>query len=348
MRGSCRGAISLIFLLCSILSASSAVGIIDLDVDEQASTIFEFYYYNGSELVPTDYTGFQNKKYPLCTGDNPTYLITDTLSLMSQQEAGLSFAFSGQGLQTMRLELLDLNDNVLWSFCDNKLYSGTFATSGKVPYKTVHASDITVATAEPLPDLCRLRLSADAGKDSYKLHLQALNVYSDPLPWNECQLKLASPEVFGDSNMYLSWITLNGASSYNVIMEYGEAEPTVISVPAVNHATHHALLPLTGTATVKYRIEAVMGSNIVKSPEWSHTVSGGISNIAEELSAVTRIPGGITAVSAADGLVEVYSIAGIRVAVHSVQHGTPVEISLPEGLYIVRFPDTAVKVVVTH
>ncbi|MDE6306143.1 MAG: T9SS type A sorting domain-containing protein [Muribaculaceae bacterium] len=343
-----RFLISVLIAICNIVPVSAAVGIIDLDIDEQASTVFEFYYYDGRCLTKTDYAGFQDELYPLCTGSNPTYLITDTLSLMSQHDAGLSFKFNGQGLQSLRLELLDLDNNVVWHFFDDNLYSGTSATTGKVPYKTVQASDISITTDGPLPDLCRLRLSAVAGKDSYRLHLHALNMYSDPLPWNKCRIELASPAVSDGQNLYLTWITLNGASSYNVVTDRDDTEPAVIQVPAEPHATHHAVLPLTGIKNMDYRIEARMGNNIVTSQTWQYTAPAGSDDTRSAISSVTSIPGGLSATSAADGSVEIYSIAGIRLLDQMTKQGDRIEIRLPSGIYIVRFPDTTMKAVVGH
>ena len=339
-------AISLIlsFFTCCCLQA--AIGVIDLDIKEAASDVFELYYHDGNELILTDYDGFKNERYPLTTSGE--YLITDSISLLNQKNAGVSFTFNGQGMQTMRLDLLDMDNNVIWSFYDEDLYSGTKASSaGKVPYKTVRCDDISINIKDgALPALAKLRISAVSGQATYRMHLHALNLYSTPDAWDQCRIELAAPVKTDGSKLYLTWISLNGASGYDVVVEPDTAlEPFSIAVAAVKHATHHVAIPLDGLRSFTYHIEARMGDHTVKSESWRHTPVSGLGLTDAECSEVRGIPSGIRAVSGIDGNVTVYTITGTQIAAWHAKAAEVHDVMVPAGIYMVRFPDRTIKAI---
>lgn len=336
----------LLLSVFAFIPVHAAVGLIDLDIKEPASNVFELFYHNGNELIATDYDGFRNERYPLTTAGE--YLISDSISLMCQQDAGLSFMFNGQGMQTLRLELLDMDNNVIWSFYDEDLYSGTKASSsGKVPYKTVRCDNAVISIpGDELPPLVRLKISAVSGQSTYRLHLHALNMYSSPKPSDQCRIELAAPVKTDGHKLYLSWISINGASGYDVIVEPDKAsEQLAIAVAAIKHATHHAYIPLAELPSFAYHIEARMGDRTIKSESWRHTPVSGIESHSTVCSEARPIPSGIRTISVTDGTVAVYSITGMQIATWHSKAEDVHDVAIPAGIYIVKFPDRTVKAI---
>lgn len=335
----------LLVLTCQVTNA--AVGIIDLDTSEPASQLFELFYHNGTTVSKTDYAGFQSQQYPLTTAGE--YLITDTLSLICQQSAGMSFTFNGQGLQTLRVELLDMDNRVIWSFLDDDLYSGTSATSGKVPYKKVKCDATTITADGELPALARLRFSAAGGKDTYKLHLHTVNLYSTPLPWDKCRIELASPVQSDGTNLLITWITLNGASAYNVIIDDAQRSVSqTIPVVTKKHATQQATIPLDGLGAFSYHIEAQLDGHTVKSDTWRHSLGSGIGDAIMSQPEVLPIPAGLRITNSSEGPVAVYSITGACIAQFHTEAAKAHELRLPAGIYVVKIQNRAIKAIVRH
>jgi hypothetical protein len=336
--------------LCTYTSYA-AVGIIDLNINDTASDSFEIYYYDGSTLTPTTHAGFKAEKYPLINDEvQSTYLLTDTISLLSQQTADLSFTFNGQGLQTLKLELLDMADNVLWTYCNDNLYSGTSAKNGTVQHQTVESDVISISlTSNELPTLCRLRLSAYSGKASYKLHLHALNLYSTPLPWDQCRLQYNRSPIVSHNGIYVEWISLNGASDYRLLWYPNELpdSPASIVLSPIHHATQSAIIPIADMTSCSYMLETNIDGHTIAGPMQSVILESGYSCSPSTAASVKAIVHGIIVESDTEGTAHIYTIDGLLFSTLALLRNSQHTLPLPPGLYIVTLPDmTTAKVLV--